>query len=185
MKLNAFMDKKAQLRPTTIRGFIGTIGSGKSFKCDKLKKEGFIQIDFADCLREMCWKIIDWSPKNSQEYDDFKKGLISIPGFGKLNGRKMLQELGNSMRNVDEDFWVKKWKQTVDLAIAKGYDKICVSDCRYENEARAIWNFGMGTDSKIEFCDYHSDRYNATDTHKSEEFAQRLIKMGKKDGDIL
>lgn len=184
-KLKVLIDRKAGINLIEIRGFVGCIGSGKNYKCDKLKQDGFLQLDFADCLREMTWRMLDWQPKNPEEYDLFKKGLFDIPKLGKLNGRLILQRLGATMREIDSDFWVKQWKNAVDRAISMGYTKFCVSDLRYPNEYKALKSFNWKAKVDIEFCDYHSERYNATDTHESEKFAQELLKMGYKDGDKI
>lgn len=183
LKIN--FNRKAGMQLVKIYGFCGVIGSGKSYHCEQLKKEGFIQIDFADCLRNMAWKVLDWQPQNAQEYDDFKKGLLNIPHYDKINGRWLLQRIGAIMRENDEDFWVKQWRKGVERAISMGYNNICCSDVRYENEIKMLKSFNWKAEVKVVFCDYHSDRYNATNTHESERLAQKLLQEGYKDGDLV
>lgn len=184
--INIFnLNKKIDMSAVKIYGFIGVVGSGKGYNCEKLKEQGFIQIDFADCLRNMAWKMLDWQPQNTREYDDFKKGLIKIPNYGKIDGRAMLQKLGSMMRELDKDFWVKAWKKSVDRAVSMGYKNICVSDVRYENEIEALKSLGWKSVVKIQFCDYHSDRYRNDLNHESEFLAQKLLKEGYKDGDLI
>lgn len=149
------------------------------------QNDGFIQLDFADCLRDMVWKMLDWQPENAFQYDLFKKGELSIPNYGKINGRLLLQRIGATMREIDADFWVKQWKLKLDKAISMGYNNICVSDIRYQNEIDMLFSLNWKANVKIEFCDYHSDRYNSTNTHESEQFAQKLLSFGYKDGDII
>lgn len=184
-KLKVNFDRKVGINLTRIYAFCGVMGSGKGYQCEQLKKEGFIQIDFADCLREMVWKMLDWQPQNPEQYDKFKKGELYIAPYGNLNGRLLLQRIGATMRELNPDFWAKQWKMTVERAISMGYNNICCSDVRYENEVNIIKSFSWKADVKIQFCDFHSDRYDSTNIHESEKMAQELLKAGKKDGDLI
>ena len=185
-KLKVKWNRFVGIQPVEIKAFCGVMGSGKGYKCQQLiDNEGYVQIDFDDGLREMVWKMLDWQPKNAEEYDLFKKGLFFVPSYGKLNGRLLLQRIGATMRELDPDFWVKQWKKSVDRALAMGYNKICCSDCRYDNEVKMIKSYNWQAKTTVEFCDYHSDRYNAESTHESEAMAIRLLKEGYKDGDLI
>lgn len=169
-----------------IYGFVGVQGAGKTYNANKLiKEEGFINVSFADCLRNMTWKILDWKPKTDEEYDLFKKELISIPNFGKIDGRKFLQILGDSMRQVDSEFWTKQWKKTVEDYISMGYNKICCDDVRYPNELLTLFSYNWKAEVKVRFVDYHSERYNCKNKHISEKMSQMLLKMGYKTNDII
>lgn len=185
-KIKAKMDRKVGINLVKIYGFCGVMGSGKGYHCQQLcEKEDFIQVDFADCLREMVWRMLDWSPANAEEYDLFKKGEFYVPNYGKLNGRLLLQRIGATMREIDSNFWVKQWKATIDRYISMGYNNICCSDIRYENEIEMMKSFKGTAKVVIEFCDYHSERYNAESTHESEAMAIKMLKDGYKDGDLV
>lgn len=185
-KLKPNMNRKAGLQVVNIYAFCGVMGSGKGYECQKLiDNKNFIKIDFADSLREMVWSMFNWRPLNDEQYDLFKKGQFDVPGYGKLDGRLILQRVGALMREIDNDFWVKEWKKTIDNAISMGYNDICCSDVRYDNEVEMIKSFGWKANVKIQFCDFHSDRYNAESNHESEAMAQRLLKEGYKDGDLI
>ena len=178
--------RKVGINLVKIYGFCGVMGSGKGFSCQELiDKEDFIQIDFADCLRDMVWKMLDWQPKDAQEYDLFKKAQFNVPKYGKINGRLLLQRIGATMREIDPDFWVKQHQQKIERAISMGYNNICISDIRYKNEIMSLLSNSWKADVKITFCDFHSDRYDATNTHESEKMAQQLLKLGFKDGDLI
>lgn len=180
------MDRKLGIQGTKIYSFVGCIGSGKGFKCDLLvQNEGFVKVDFADALRDMVWKMLDWKPQNAEEYDLFKKGLFVVPKYGAINGRLLLQRVGATMREIDPDFWVKQWKVSVDKLISMGYNKICVSDTRYENEIKMLKTYSWKAEVRVEFCDYHSNRYDNTNTHESEQLAQKFLAEGLKDGDRI
>lgn len=181
----ANMVKKLGIHLLEIKGFVGVIGSGKDYQCKKLTNEGFIQLGFADCLRDMVWKMLNWKPKNEEEYDLFKKGLYPIPVYGKLDGRLLLQRIGETMREIDPDFWVKQMKQKIERTISAGHNKICISDVRYPNELKMLQSYSWKGMVNIRFCDYHSSRYNDKDKHQSEALAQKLLTLGFEDGDII
>lgn len=175
--------KRVDMKMVKIYGFCGVMGSGKGYECQKLiDNENFIKIDFGDGLREMVWRMLCWQPKNDEEYDLFKKGKINIPNYGKLDGRLLLQLVGtDTMRKVDNNFWVKECKRKIDEAISKGYSNICISDVRFKNELEMLFDYGWKADIKITFCDFHSNRYNPNSEHESEKLAQKLLSLGYKD----
>lgn len=156
--------------------FIGVLGSGKDHQSRKLVKEGYVQINFADELREMAWSILGWRPENDLEYDWFKKGQIYVPNYGEINGRIFLQNIGSTMRKKDINYWVKCWIDKASLEVNKG-NKVCCSDCRFLNEIRYALRLG----SNFIFCNYKSSRYDDKNTHESEHLAQRFLKEGFKD----
>ena len=178
--------RKVGIHLVKIYAFCGVMGSGKGYSCQQLiDNEDFIQIDFADCLRDMVWKMLDWQPENAEEYDLFKKGKFFIPRYGKINGRLLLQRIGATMREIDPDFWVKQHQAKIERAISMGYNNICISDARYKNELESLLSNSWQAEVKITFCDYHSERYDADNTHESEKMAQRLLELGFKDGDRI
>lgn len=181
LKVN--MNRKVGLQMVKIYGFCGVMGSGKGYECQKLiNNEDFVKIDFGDGLREMVWRMLKWQPKNDEEYDLFKKGEVDIPYYGKINGRLLLQLVGtDTMRKVDNNFWVKECKRKIEEAISQGYNNICISDIRFKNELEMLFDYSGKADVKIRFCDFHSDRYNAKSEHASEKLAQKLLELGYTD----
>jgi hypothetical protein len=154
----------------TLKCFIGIKGSGKGYQCNILKKQGYIQIDFADELKAMCWDILGWTPENDKEYEDFKLGKIYIDGFGYVNGRKFLQNLGTeAIRKRDPEFWCWEWNKKVEKYFYN--TNICCSDLRFLNELKMARYF----DAEFYFVNYKSERYDCTDTHESERLAQFLL----------
>lgn len=181
------MDRKAGIKLMYIRGFIGPMGGGKDYQANKLiEEEGYVKVAFADSLRDMAWKILSWKPANEEEYDRFKKGdifLDSMAGF--INGRLFLQNLGETLRETDKNFWVKELKKRLDILEINGYNKIVVTDIRHDNELEFIKSLSYKSDNKIIFCNYKSDRYRVDDSHISEALAHKYLENGYKDGDEI
>lgn len=184
------------MQKVELMGFMGVMGGGKDYNAKILVKEhGFTKIDFKDALLAMAWDVLGWQPKTEAEYEKFKKSTIKIfdnfilGSYHELTGREFLQKLGtDAMRNVDKDFWVKAWKKRVDLAIGMGNYKICTADIRFMNELKqffSIYDHNYNISSQVRFCDYKSERYNAENEHESEQFAQKLLKAGYQDGDLV
>ncbi len=173
---------------STLVCYMGVIGSGKDYHAKELVNQGYLQINFADALREMCWKILGWRPANDHEYELFKAGGIDIPGWGYVNGRLMLQNVGKIMREIYPDFWKNAWFDKALSALTSDNKNVVCSDLRYPNELKCAFNLmtaDNNVDTKFVFCDYHSEKYNATDEHESEKMAQELLKYGFKDGHVF
>lgn len=184
--MRANMERDTKMTLSEIKAFVGVLGSGKSFQCEKLIKEkGFIKLSFADCLRDMVWKMLGWKPNTPEEYDLFKKGLYAIPVYGKINGRLLLQLMGETMRQIDPDFWTKQMKNNIETAISSGYSKICIDDARYTNELRLLYSYSWKAIVDVTFCDFHSDRYDRKNKHQSELLAQKMLMLGFEDGDKI
>ncbi len=191
-----------------IIGFMGVIGSGKNFQQQMLvNMHGFVALDFKDELLDMASDLVGYDVR--EDYDWFKEHTVGKrrPEDGTLEkmvvrdslgdqevfpeimtGRRLLQRLGTEvMRKRDTDYWVKAWKKKAEAFLAEG-KSVAVADVRFRNEMRAIEDLNAperGITSKLVFCDFKSDRYNATSTHPSEAMAQTLLKMGYKDGEEI
>lgn len=184
--INDLIQKDNKIMKNKIRAFVGTIGSGKGYRCDQLMNSNpnYIKVDFADELRSMAFKLLGWKPKDVTEYEKFKAGDIYIDGFGFVYGRVFLQRLGETMRDIDKDFWIKLWTKRVDKLLSMGYD-IVISDARHPNELEAISKYKSKLDAKAYFCNYISDRYDCKNAHISEKMAQDFLAQGLQDGDEI
>lgn len=164
-----------------IVGFVGVMGSGKSHRAANYVENGFVQINFADAVRELAWSILGWTPKTDSDYEEFKSMPITLatsplakqPQFSfanteaSLTGREFLQRLGNNTREIaGEDVWVDAWHKK-----AKREDSVVVADVRYWNEVRRI----IEMQGKLIFCNYHSPRYTLSE-HPSEALAMHIVK---------
>lgn len=181
---------------------IGVIGAGKDYRAKQLVKQGYAQINFADTLRELAWEILGFVP---EDYERFKKQEFIIYSEKRServtfthirDGRSMLQNLGTAMRKREPEFFSYGWFDKV-FDLLSDYKNVVCSDLRHINELKTALDvdqevFGVGKDEiqfladvEFVFCDYRSDRYEPDNAHESEHLAQRILKDGHKDGDIL
>ena len=96
-----------------IIGFCGVIGSGKDYNADKLVKEGYVKVNFADVLKKIVFKML--KIENNFNYEVFKETYWNpvYKNLASLNGRDFLQ-VGNIMRNlVDENIWINAWEKEI------------------------------------------------------------------------
>lgn len=185
-----------------IIGLIGVIGSGKTYRRDQYVKDGFTPIDFKDSLIEMAEDLIGFK---ITDYDLFKENVVGLTGpTGNpskiaprrmtddilfhfphaMTGRALLQRLGtNVMRKRNPNYWVEAWVGKARHVLMRKGSVVC-ADCRFPNELKIIKQ--LATDHKHEykfiFCDYRSERYDASGRHESEKLAQEMLKRGFKDG---
>lgn len=72
------------------------------------------------------------------------KGSTYSTSFGDKSGRQILQEIGQSMKAVDRDFWLKCFINDTNAMSAHGHRdvKFVVDDVRFEFEAEYLRNEG-------------------------------------------
>lgn len=150
----------------TVLAFTGLKGTGKSEACKYI--EGIyadaIRINFKDALvEEIKTKFHDFlhelilvcGDPRVEEIDDFFE--YKPPVF-----RKFMQNYGTEVRRGDHpDYWVRRWSERVDRALADG-KLVLVDDVRFLNEAEAVKDFG-GTIIRVRRSDILPN-----DTHQSE-----------------
>lgn len=75
--------------------------------------------------------------------EDIDKGKTYDTSYGPKSGRQILQEVGQSMKSVDRDFWLNCFFNDVDhlIQIAQGSEFV-VDDVRFVFEAEALRNNG-------------------------------------------
>ncbi len=102
-----------------IKVFInGKAGSGKTYVAEYLEqKYGFTELTLADGIYDIAKEYFDMTDKD----------------------RKLLQEIGQSLRKIDPFVWIKYLKRTAALLLTIAPDKsIVVSDVRQENEYNSL-----------------------------------------------
>lgn len=147
---------------------VGNMRSGKNTFGDILVKEyGYTEISFADELKRICKELFP---------EQFKNGN---------KPREILQNVGQCMRSIDYDVWVKALDRKI-----KHYDgkNLVITDVRYPNEVDYLRNNGFIIVQIIVYRSIIVGRCKATDPnfnpaqldHESESMASSYIV-----GDIL
>ena len=168
---------------------IGPIGSGKDETCNKLVKTyGFTRIDFKTDLLETIWLMLNWRPENNKEYEQFKTTSFVNQDLGiSITGRKIAEQLGTEciadylgLTNLWIDKLIEKINQLKKI-------KVCIGDCRFEKEVKALLNFAKKNKLKIGFIvtNYKSERYDNSGNHESRLLPQMILKIGYNDQDII
>lgn len=171
---------------TTYIGLTGYPGSGKDTAADlmteKLERAGYTvyRTAFARAMKDMLIEIdpmygdvvggryktaLDvletWKRLKPGAYNHFSK-------FSSLNAtREKLQNLGEVMRGIDPDFWVKRTMQEIEEA--GSFDVVIITDVRYPNEDDIIRK-RCGRIWAIE-----RPGCEAVNSHESERMTARII----------
>ena len=114
----------------------GRAGSGKDTFAKPLIEAGFKRAAFADALKELTAFIAN-EPVGWYHDPDLKEMHSDALG---MTRRSALQKVGSAMRGVfGENIWcdrvMAEW-------IASGKPNTVITDCRYDNEARAVREAG-------------------------------------------
>lgn len=161
--------------------FCGYQSSGKSYSAKRLMMTmGFIKTSFAEMLRYVTADIAQISYEDLiKNYDKFKKEDI----FPNYTGRKLMENIGASVRKYDPDFWAKG----VLKFIKETPKNVCIDDLRYSNEYRILKNYcdKNNIEFKLVFCDYHSEDYEDSNQHESTQLARYLKNLGYTDQDYV
>ena len=134
------MSKADNRRDDIIRiAFVGRMRSGKSSAASHLETaHGFRTVSFGTALRRVAYELFDGTTveayRTEYTYDTcpFTGGQIVI---GKRKPRRLLQDVGQALRELDEDVWVRQLAVTVgvyeSLYVTNG---IVIDDLRQPNE---------------------------------------------------
>lgn len=126
-------------------GIHGKAESGKDTVGDVLEEEyNFIKASFADNLKVFVMTLFNLSPK--QVFTKEGKREI-VPGTGGKTVRRVLQEVGEKMREIDPDIWIKQAFASPDVEKAirfptRAWTFVVFCDVRFPNEFQCIKNEG-------------------------------------------
>jgi hypothetical protein len=127
--------------------FVGKAQSGKDTAGKRLVENwAFTRLAFADPLKRMALQVNPYIP-TGYGVTVRLEALVADVGweYAKANYpevRRVLQHMGQTVREHDEDFWVRVLMDKVKAA--KGWNMpLVVTDCRYENEARTLKAHGF------------------------------------------
>lgn len=142
---------------------VGNMRSGKDTFADILINEsGYTRIAFADELKRICKELFP---------EQFTNGN---------KPRKILQDVGQCMRNIDSDVWVKALGRKIEQCSDKN---IVITDVRYQNEVDYLRDNGFIIVQIIVYRSILVERCKATDpnfnttqlNHESESMASNYL----------
>ena len=118
-------------REILVVGIIGPAGSGKDEASKALiVSMGFKKLAFGDPIKKFCLDL-GWNGKKD------------------VRGRRLLQDLGQALRNYDIDYWVNLWSDSIEeatVSLGNGINtsptRIVAPDVRFGNEAEKILALG-------------------------------------------
>ncbi|MFJ5707603.1 hypothetical protein [Streptomyces sp. NPDC093105] len=124
---------------------MGRAGSGKDTVGARLvSRFAFARVAFADPLRSLALDvdpIVGYEPTGFEPIPLRLSDVVRREGWNRAKGRpevrRTLQRLGQGVRDQDEAFWVRLALVKLDVA-ERWHIPAVVTDCRYENEARAL-----------------------------------------------
>tara|TARA_B100001093_G_scaffold517323_1_gene598560 strand:- start:1505 stop:2029 length:525 start_codon:yes stop_codon:yes gene_type:complete len=76
-------------------------------------------------------------------YGDFVKKYAKEIFDMKIKDRKLLQDLGQKLKEIDPNVWVKLLEKKLDSLEKKGIDKIVVDDVRFPQEIKSLRQKGF------------------------------------------
>ncbi|MFD9205960.1 hypothetical protein ACFVZM_06730 [Streptomyces sioyaensis] len=132
-------------------GILGLAGSGKDTAGKWLTEHrGYERVAFADPLKEAALKvnpIVAHTWHGDQVVYTRLARYVTSVGWERAKeipeARRFLQELGASMRALDEDFWLRQaLKKAVGVNERFGRP-VVITDVRYENEVSALRKAGF------------------------------------------
>jgi hypothetical protein len=133
-------------------GLIGRARAGKDSVASRLsERHGYQRVAFADRLKEAALKADPWIViEHKDAYNDYPKRLTDLVaeiGWESAKEahpevRRFLQNYGQTVRDIDPDFWVRAARPSIDAANRLSLP-VVVTDVRYENEARWLLERGF------------------------------------------
>ncbi|MGW2591672.1 hypothetical protein ACWCXC_15605 [Streptomyces sp. NPDC001515] len=128
---------------------IGKAGSGKDTVAERLTTRwAYTRLAFADPLRHVALDINPYIP-TGPGITVRLHALVADVGWDYAKRtypevRRVLQQAGQGVRNIDPDFWLNLLMKKVEAARSWNMPLV-VTDCRYENEAIALRLAGFRT----------------------------------------
>jgi hypothetical protein len=139
-------------------GLVGYPGSGKDALAEELCRwGGYTRYAFGDAVKSLLLA-------TDMTYGNSLKRLEDWKRRGMHETREKLQNLGQRLRDYDEDFWVKSMPAII-------ADRAIVTDIRYPNELDWIKKKG-GTVVAI-----HRPGFGPVNDHQSETNTTRLLAL--------
>ncbi|WP_030240757.1 hypothetical protein [Streptomyces sp. NRRL S-455] len=128
-------------------GLIGPAQSGKDSVGARLRQRyGYQRVAFADPLKRAALNLDPYIP-TGYGVTVRLSALVADVGWDYAKTtypevRRILQHAGQTVRDIDPDFWVRAAVPAIEAAERLNLP-VVVTDVRYENEARALRNWGF------------------------------------------
>lgn len=131
-------------QPGFIIGLVGVKGAGKSSVAHIITEEvegGAVRMAFADPLKRLALEI---NPRVDEAGGRTLDEIVRSAGWDVAKAipsvRRLLQELGSTLRNVDPEHWTAKLVGL--LTFTPVHHNIVVEDVRHPNEVQALRSYG-------------------------------------------
>lgn len=119
---------------------VGGFAAGKTTLSEGLVQQGYIRVSFARYLKDIVANVYN-AGKPVQKNDVFK--VTDFNGsVREITGRRLLQEFGQSVKQMDRDFWVRSLLNDIRYGEHSGGPFI-TDDCRFPYEAEALRGDGF------------------------------------------
>lgn len=118
-----------------IVGICGRKGSGKTATAVFLNRRfAFSALNFADDVKDVCADLFGLDEHHLRGTQKQKETIH--PRLGKTP-REIMQHVGHSMRQIDDEVWINRVLVTA-KELVEGDESVTIGDVRYANEAEAI-----------------------------------------------
>src|SRR5690606_10137132 len=140
---------KVSINLPRVIGLYGYAGSGKDTVGHTLESlKGYARAAYADPLRQAAEEINPYIPEplDAGAPHGWRRGLIKRHGWrGAKDGnpwvREFLADLGNAIRDLDPDFWVRLAEERIRWLLVDS-PGVTVTDVRFPNEYESIKRLG-------------------------------------------
>ncbi len=119
---------------------VGGFAAGKTTLSEGLVQQGYTRVSFARYLKEIASKVYGDGQEIGKTQSYFVNTLAGEPRW--VSGRQLLQELGQSVKALDRDFWIVALTNEISAGVY-GDGPFVTDDCRFPYEADALKSLGF------------------------------------------
>lgn len=136
---------------------VGGFAAGKTTLSEGLVQQGYTRVSFARYLKEIAATIYGGEVGKTQTYD-----VTTLEGnIRSISGRQILQELGQAVKALDRDFWIRSLFADIEAG-RYGPGPYVTDDCRFPYEADALKSIGFSVIKLDVDLDVRIRRYEQT-----------------------
>ncbi len=119
---------------------VGGFAAGKTTLSNGLVQQGYIRVSFARYLKEIAASVYNAGRpiEKAQEFE-----VVTLDGDNRtITGRRLLQELGQAVKAMDRNFWIRAMLNDIEYGEHSG-GPFVTDDCRFPYEADALRDAGF------------------------------------------